>query len=377
MTTIETLTLLILAVLFVPSLCKSLRRPSLVYCMYILLGVVCAGNVGLQTSHMLQEVGKIGFTLLLFLIGLEIEIPSFAEIKKASPFCLKWFCVQLPILLLFGWLAGFDFGVVFVASAAITACSLSIAYGLVKGQIKEGARTQIVLQMVIIELISLLLLAIADVAYGYGWGSQVLWQISLLLLFLLLIKLISGPIHKQLSRLIDTKKAWEIHYVMLIVFVVAIIGERIGLSSAKTAFFLGLFMHETTRGGIKFEDELNPIAKGILIPVFFVSLGTKIGLQGLLPWVLPISVFITCVLFAVRFLLFSSVYKQSLPAKHVFFYCPNITMAAVGSEILMHHTGYNGAVHVLLITGLIMTLVPVFLFPKPKGNSISLQTIVD
>ncbi len=369
MTTIETLIVIILTIVSLPYLCKLINRPSLLYCAYILVGVVCGNFLGLYTFTMLHEVGNIGFTLLLFLLGLEIELPSKQTLKKSMPFCIAWFAIQLPLLALAGWAANLSWGFIIIASSGITACSLSIAYGILKGQsdaIGKSTTTNIVVKMVALELIALVILAVSDVVYAHGWGKEVLVQALSLLFFVFLIRIFSQTIHKQLSRLVEAQGKWEIHYLLLVVFLVAIIGERLGLSAPKTAFFLGLFMSETSHSGVKFEDVLQPLAKGILIPIFFLSLGTTISLQGLFPWVLPIALTITVILFSVRYYLFNNLFNHNLATKYFLLYCPNITMAAVAAEILIHHQAPKEQVDLILVTGLLMTLSPAFIFPSPQ-----------
>jgi Kef-type K+ transport system membrane component KefB len=56
-----------------------------------------------------------------------------------------------------------------------------------------------------------------------------------------------------------------------------------GLSAAKTAFFLGLFMSRAQFEGMSVEEYIAPISRRFLIPIFFMSLGLLIDSRMLFP----------------------------------------------------------------------------------------------
>src|SRR5579862_4576449 len=100
MTTIEMIVAMIIAILVLPHLCQMIRRPALLYCSYLLLGVVLGLFLKSDTRFMFEEIGRVGFILLLFLIGLEIELPPFGTLRKSFIFCLIWLGVQIPLFVL-------------------------------------------------------------------------------------------------------------------------------------------------------------------------------------------------------------------------------------------------------------------------------------
>jgi Kef-type K+ transport system membrane component KefB len=52
-----------------------LRRPALVYPVFVLFGLAITPVVDGQVHEMLVQAGQVGFLLLLFEVGLEIDLP--------------------------------------------------------------------------------------------------------------------------------------------------------------------------------------------------------------------------------------------------------------------------------------------------------------
>lgn len=381
MSTIETIVLIITAIISLPYICRVIRRPTLLYCAYLLLGFALGEFLKADTRMMLDELGRVGFILLLFMIGLEVELPPFGTLRKSFPFCFLWLGIQIPLFVLGGWLSGLGLFWGFAAGAAISACSLGIAYGIAQGQkhrIDEIASNQILIAMVVLEVFALFVLGMSEVVMKHGWSELVLYHAMGIIGFILLIRSFSHPLHRHLSKLIEDAGLWKVHQLFLVIFAVAMIGDRLGLAAQKTAFFLGLFMPGITDKGIKLEDELKPVAQGILIPIFFISLGSKIAPQYLLPYSLPIAVLITALLFGLRFFLFKWKSGINIPAKYFLLFCPNLTVVAVAAEMMMTHSAPIFSVNLFLATGFFMTIASAAMFPsasaeKDEGEEVLLE----
>ncbi len=369
MTTIETIAIAIAAILVFPSICRWLNRPALLYSAFLLLGVALGDFLKLDTHFMLDEIGKVGFILLLFMVGLEIDLPPVGTLRKSFPFVFTWLLVQIPLFILLSWTLGFGPITGLVAGAGINACSLGISYSLLesqKGAIDESSMKNILLAMVVLEILSLFILAVSEILCVHGWSLQIIFQSSSIFGFILIIRLFSGKIHQQFSRLIENAGRWKIHQILLILFTITMIGERLGLSAAKTGFFLGLFMSSATHRGIKFEDELQPIAQNVLIPLFFISLGSRISPSHLFPYILPAGILIGAILFGLRFVIFRWMARIEVPRRFFLLFCPNLTMVAVAAGILTEHRIDRNVIDLLLATGLLMTIGAAIMFPSGK-----------
>lgn len=366
MTTVETIILLIIGIITLPYICKKIRRESLLFCSYLLFGLGIGDFLQPHTLLILYELGEVGFILLLFLIGLEIELPPFGTLRKSFPFCLVWLGVQIPLCVFVSIACGFGGFFGFVAAAGINACSLGIAFGVTKkSSFEEGTTQKILMAMVVLEVFSLFILGMSEVVYKYGVSFEVFTHGSALIGFILLLRAFSKPIHKRMSKLIEGVGIWKVHQLFLLIFVISMLGDRFGLSAQKTAFFLGLFLPSTTEKGIKMESQLKTVAHGILVPIFFISLGSRISPHNLMV-VLPIGMVITVVLFSIRYVIFRFRSNLDIEARNFLLFCPNLTVVAVAAQMLLIHNAHKETVDLLLATGFFMTIGSVILLPTKK-----------
>lgn len=79
MNAIEVIILLILLFMGVPDLCRWMKRPALSYPVFVVFGLLVSPVAGGEVRNMLVQAGQVGFLLLLFEVGLEIELPRFRE----------------------------------------------------------------------------------------------------------------------------------------------------------------------------------------------------------------------------------------------------------------------------------------------------------
>ncbi len=79
---------------------------------------------------------------------------------------------------------------------------------------------------------------------------------------------------KLFQLIIQKTTHWRVHFLVLLVLIICAIGERLGLSAAKTAFFLGLFMSRAQFQGQRVEEYIAPISRRFLIPDLFRFAGT-------------------------------------------------------------------------------------------------------
>ncbi|HEY5042024.1 MAG TPA: cation:proton antiporter [Verrucomicrobiae bacterium] len=84
MSTIEIVICLIFLFMAVPDLCNRLGRPALAYSVFILFGFVAGPLIHGDVATMLKEAGYVGFLLLLFEVGLEIDLPRFRELNPTT-----------------------------------------------------------------------------------------------------------------------------------------------------------------------------------------------------------------------------------------------------------------------------------------------------
>ena len=79
MNSIETIICLILLLMAVPDLCGKLGRPSLANVCFVVFGLALGPLVQVDVATMIKQAGEVGFLLVLFEVGLEIDLPKLAR----------------------------------------------------------------------------------------------------------------------------------------------------------------------------------------------------------------------------------------------------------------------------------------------------------
>jgi Kef-type K+ transport system membrane component KefB len=128
MNSIETIICLILLLMAVPDLCRKFGRPALANAVFVIFGLVLEPLVNADVTTMVQQAGEVGFLLVLFEVGLEIDLPSWRQLLPSLRFALIWSLAQYPIVLGLSCALGFNLSKGLLAASALTSCSMSMAY---------------------------------------------------------------------------------------------------------------------------------------------------------------------------------------------------------------------------------------------------------
>lgn len=367
MTPIETIVVVILSLMTVPGLCRRLGRPGLVNAVYMLLGLAIGGFVSRESAGLLREGGRFGFVFLLFLIGLEIEIPRWFILKGVLARALAWTAVQVPLVLLLAWTAGLPPASTLVAGAGLLACSVGIVYPAWKALPAHdlAAKLRLLHVMILVEVICIFVLAVLSAGMSGGWrGKDIVLRVAGIAGMVLLIYVNAARITRSFQWILEKTTHWRAHLVVLLVLLIVCVGERLGLDAPKTAFFLGLAMSRVHHDGADLETYLAPIAQGLLVPVFFFGLGLSIPVDGLLSATGLYALGAAFVLIGGRRLLARRLLADGSGRAHLLL-SPNLTIAAIGAGMLGEHAGGQGVTW-LLLTGLFMTIIPLLLLPATR-----------
>ncbi len=376
MTSIELLVLLLLAVMVVPEVCSWLGRPALAYPMFVCFGLVVGPLLRPDVATMIREAGEIGFVLLLFEVGLEIDIPLWRELGAPLRFLARWLLPQYPLLLALARFAGLSWLDSFVAAAALGACSLGMAHAAWKHYPGlDGASRAFVLHvMVLLEVLAVVLLATETAVLG----DTPAWMVGLRLAGMALVvyacSRIAVHITKMLKAVLERTTRWRLHFVALLVLAVCAVGERFGLSGPKTAFFLGLFSSRVRHDGRSLEQYMAPISRRFLIPLFFTALGTQIPLGALFTLNAVMALCSAALILLFRHLLHARFARTGGDANSYLLLCPNFTLVALASNALLAQPDASGLAAWLLMTGLVMTLYAIAALPPVKIESRETQS---
>jgi len=157
----------------------------------------------------------------------------------------------------------------------------------------------------------------------------------------------------------------------VLVLVIAALGERLGLSAPKTAFFLGLFMSRVEHDGKGIETVIAPVSRQFLIPLFFVSLGTRVEFGFLATWPAVVAVSAGWLLLGVRYMMHRRGMGIGAHEQAFLLLCPNLTMVALGATTLNETGTLPQNASWLLLTGLVMSVTALFLLPAIKSEAVN------
>lgn len=371
MTSIELLVILLLLVMAVPDICAWLGRPALVYPAFVCFGLMAGPLVRPEVSNMIREAGEIGFILLLFEVGLEIDLPNWRELRQPSLFLVRWVVPQYPVLLALARFAGLPWLESFIAAAALSACSLGMAHSAWKNYpgLSVEARPFVLQIMVLLEVLAVILLAVETAVLGHAPTWLFGLKLAGMVLVIYACSRLAVHVTKSLQYMLERTTHWRLHFVTLMLLASCAVGERFGLSGPKTAFFIGLFSSRVEHEGRPLEDYLAPISRRFLIPLFFTALGTQVPLAAVFSRTALLALSAAALLIAFRHMLHGRFARTGGDANTYLLFCPNFTLVALAaSSLLASPIIPQEYATWLLLTGLTVTLVSLLALPAKAAE---------
>jgi len=373
MNDIEVIIALLLLFMAVPDVCRRLGRPALAFPAFVVFGIVLGPLASAGVETMLHGAGVVGFLLLLFQVGLEIDLPQPRELRAAASFAVPWALVQYPVVLMLTTVAGLGLTESLLAAAALTGVSVGMSYPAWKNYpgLAEGERGRILRILIVLEAMTIILLAVGAPALEAGLSWFMLLRLGGIALTLLLVARFARHVRQLFQVILERTTLWRTHLLVLLVLVVCAAGERLGLAAAKTAFFLGLFMSRTEHEGKGLEEYAAPVSERFLIPIFFVSLGLRVewATVGSLTGLSALGA--AGLLVGVRQVLHRRWLRVGGDQRAYLLLCPNLTVVALGASRLMESPATAAAASWLLLTGLFTTVFAIASLPatrKDGGN---------
>ncbi len=365
MNEIEILIVIVLLAMSIPDVCRRLGRPALVYPVYLVAGMAIA-PILMPSSHiLLAHVGKLGLLILLFQIGLEVDVPHKGELAWAARRALPWFLIAAPLAAAVAYLGGTTAAEALLCGAALSACSVSIAFPAWRtfpGLEGEPAR-RLLLWMVAVEVMAIVVLSAGDGMLRHGFGIDLAIRLGGLFVAVVLTAVLAERLGRVLHRLIAAAAHWRVHFIVLAILVIGAVGERLGLAAPKTAFFLGLFMSRATHEGLQLKDHLAPLGDRFLVPLFFLSLGATLPLATVSGPQLLLGAGAAVALLLGRWLTYRQLASDTGSWRTFLLMCPNLTVTAVAATVLHGAGASAAAVQWLMLVSLCMTTLVVLLLP--------------
>lgn len=384
---VATFVLLLAIVLAIPPIFERFKLPGLIG--LIVAGVVFGGsglgwlNAEDDTMKLFSEIGKI---YLMFVAGLEIDLILFQKTRDRS---MGYGFLTFAVPLIGGIAIGAFFGFGWLAAVLIGSLLAShtlLAYPIIQrlGIVDDEAVTVTVGATIFTDIGSLLVLAIC---LGISRGDFSLVKLATLLgsLGLYAIAVLIGL--KQLGRLFFKKMGRDegnrVLFVLLSVFLCAIVAQLIGVENIIGAFLAGLAINSVVGDG-PVKEKIEFMGGVLFIPMFFVNMGLLLDLNAFE----SIFRFIELPLLVVGMLLATKLIA-SLAAKQLYGYswpqtwtmwslsipqvAATLAAALVGYEAEIINTQvFNSIILLMLVTAILGPLVT-----TRAGKRLALQETFD
>ncbi|MBS0560849.1 MAG: cation:proton antiporter [Proteobacteria bacterium] len=253
---------------------------------YILVGVLIGPHLlGLVPPHdeiadFLSDLGKL---LLMFFVGLEIDLMQFAAQKtRAAIFGVLTFAFPMAA----GTAAGLAFG--YGTISAILIGSLLASHTLIGFPIVEhtgqAARPAVVVTVgatVLTDMLSLLVLAACLAAHRSGFDPVgLIVQVAELAAFAVIVVFVLTIPGRRLDKLLGRNEEARFAVLLVIVCLAATVAEAIQLEGIIGAFLAGLAVNRVTHG-TEARHRLAFFGHVLFIPAFFVVTGFLIDMAAM------------------------------------------------------------------------------------------------
>ena len=255
-------------ILATPYTARRLRIPAVVG--YILVGIligphllsVLPGNS--KVADFFAELGKL---LLMFFVGLEIDMQQFREHRsKSLVFGLTTFAFPPLAALLIG---------------SLLASHTLIAYPIVQkaGLTRLLPVTVTVGATILTDMLSLLLLAVCVTTHKTGFNAASLAiQLAELGLFIFTMVVVLGRSGRWLFKQLGRTDEASFALMMGIVAVGAALAESLELEGILGAFLAGIAVNEAVRG-TSAKEKIEFLGNVFFIPCFFIVTGFLVDLK--------------------------------------------------------------------------------------------------
>ena len=239
-------------------------------------------------SGSLQQFSQIGILLLLFIVGLEINIK---DIRKIGKQCLTISITEVLVALTGGFLTGYFlikqdykfalfFGLLFTAtSIGVTVRTLS-SLGKLDTKVGRAALSVAVLD----DFLALILVLVLGGTLFPNPDVNPWLEILYLAIFIVGVVIIIPQILKLLERRFNIfSRSSTQHFSIGIIFALLVslsfFASFLGFSGAIIAFLLGLSIQQNTIIVKEIKETFVKIGEGIFIPLFFFTVGATFQLD--------------------------------------------------------------------------------------------------
>ncbi len=288
------LLLITLAVAILPMLSRLVRLPGIV--LEILFGVLIGKSLlNLDVSgQWLPFLAQLGFLLLMFQAGMEIDVALLARQRK-SQLVLQLMVFAATVGLSLGAAVFFEQGIYLALVLSTTSLGLVVPTLKEAGINRDPIGQTVLIAATLADFLTLFGITFYVLWHQYGFSWRFLLPLPLFAGFVLLLKLarlwawwhpnIAG---RMLAAEDNQEMGVRISLAMLFFFIA--LSKMVNLEPVLGAFLGGALLSVVFREKGHLEFKLSGIGYGFLIPIFFINVGINFDIRQILT---PSSLFFT------------------------------------------------------------------------------------
>ncbi|MFU8844881.1 MAG: cation:proton antiporter [Bacteroidales bacterium] len=279
-------TLILLIILLSPLLLKKLRIPGIIG--LILSGVIFGphGFGLIEQNAAVDLFSTIGLLYLMFIAGLELDLDQFKKTRnKSMTFGLLTFSIPLMIgLPVCYYLLGYSFWPSLLIASMFSTHTL-VAYPIVRRfGISRNQEVAITVGGTIFTDSAVLIMLALILSTNQGDMDAGFWiQISIsIVMFITIMFVVIPRVAKWFFRKMETDKHSHYIFVLLIIFIAALMAWYAGLEPIIGAFVSGLVLNRLIPQSSVLMNRIEFIGSSLFIPFFLISVGMLVDIGVIL-----------------------------------------------------------------------------------------------
>ncbi len=260
----------------------------------------------IENIFWLQFLAELGFILLMFLAGLELNILFLKKFFKKS-------VIIVICLFISSFLVGFAIGE-FIQLQLAAAILLGIVFsgasiGIVFPLLREFGLTQkrlgqiLITATMVLDIVCILIISLIEFSSVPGFNlTGLIIAIAVIVAFFLVILFgIHSFWHYVEAKTTDVKAlAWEIRITFAVIMFLAVLtGYILEIEAIIGAFLAGMIMGQS-KSAHQLEEKIGSIGYGFFIPIFFFVIGMKMDLHYFMS---PLNIFMLIGIIAILLLI--------------------------------------------------------------------------
>jgi len=275
-----------LVVILLGALLRHYKQPYVIA--YILAGVLLGkhGFKIITNTELIEGLGEFGLILILFFIGMEINIPNFIKKWKVAVFgTILQVLASILVVTVIGYFYGWEVKRILILGFVTSLSSSAVIIKILQdNKENNSALGENIISILLMQDILIVPMLIATQYLGGGKPdtSEIMLQIigGILLIVCMVYVLKKPEIKIPFTKSFEKDHELQVFFAFIICFGFAVVTALFGLSAALGAFVAGMVVNSAKSTAL-FHDSLNSF-RIVFVALFFVSIGMLIDIKFIL-----------------------------------------------------------------------------------------------